>query len=328
MRFDDRVTGKVATYAPNASKIHVDIDASEINKKVKVDVRIVADLERRLLACERSSRVAPRTVGRAHAASWQGALRAATCQQVTDAGRCWRPSGPRPVAAHRGQGDTGDRCRAAPDVGGSVLPPEPAHALITSGGLGTMGFALPAGIGAAMGRPDDEVWAIAGDGGFQMTVAELATAAQEGVKINMAILNNGYLGMVRQWQEFFYDKRYKATPMMSPDFVELVEAYGMPALRVPRAKRSNPRWPGAARPGPVGDRVRGRARGHRVSDGGVGRGPARHDPTTQAANTAQLRRTISEMNSRHTITALVENSLACSIAWCSCFAAAGFNIER
>ena len=106
------------------------------------------------------------------------------------------------------------------------------HHHITSGGLGTMGFALPAAIGAKFALPDEEVWAIAGDGGFQMTQAELSTIAQEGIKINFCILNNGYLGMVRQWQEFFYDKRYSATPMKSPDFVKLVEAHGLKALRV------------------------------------------------------------------------------------------------
>lgn len=95
-----------------------------------------------------------------------------------------------------------------------------------------MGFALPAAIGAKMACPDAEVWVIAGDGGFQMTQAELTTAAQEGVKVNIAVINNGYLGMVRQWQEFFYDRRYAATPLRSPDFVKIAEAHGLPALRV------------------------------------------------------------------------------------------------
>ena len=104
--------------------------------------------------------------------------------------------------------------------------------LITSGGLGTMGFGLPAAIGAKMARPDAEVWAIVGDGGFQMTQAELSTAAQEGVKVNVAVINNGYLGMVRQWQEFFYDRRYAATPLRSPDFVKIAEAHGLLGLRV------------------------------------------------------------------------------------------------
>jgi len=103
---------------------------------------------------------------------------------------------------------------------------------ITSGGLGTMGFGLPSAIGAKFARPDANVWSISGDGGFQMTLAELATAAQEGIKVNAAIINNGYLGMVRQWQEFFYDKRYAATPLRSPDFVKIAEAYGLKGIRV------------------------------------------------------------------------------------------------
>jgi len=107
-----------------------------------------------------------------------------------------------------------------------------ARKLLTSGGLGTMGFALPAAIGARFACPADDIWVIAGDGGFQMTACELSTAAQEGLKINVAIINNGYLGMVRQWQQFFYGGRYAATPMRSPDFVKLAEAHGLTGMRV------------------------------------------------------------------------------------------------
>jgi acetolactate synthase-1/2/3 large subunit len=101
------------------------------------------------------------------------------------------------------------------------------RSLITSGGLGTMGFALPAAIGAKIACPDAEVWVVVGDGGFQMTCPELATVVQEQLDINIAIINNGFLGMVRQWQEFFYDKRYAATPISSPDFKKLAEAFGV-----------------------------------------------------------------------------------------------------
>ncbi|MFW5921354.1 MAG: thiamine pyrophosphate-dependent enzyme, partial [Polyangiales bacterium] len=104
--------------------------------------------------------------------------------------------------------------------------------LLTSGGLGTMGFALPAALGARFARPDDDVWVIAGDGGFQMTACELSTAAQEGAKVNIAIINNGFLGMVRQWQQFFYGGRYVATPIGAPDFVKLAEAHGLSGRRV------------------------------------------------------------------------------------------------
>jgi len=109
---------------------------------------------------------------------------------------------------------------------------ERPRSLITSGGLGTMGFAVPAAIGAKRARPDAEVWAVVGDGGFQMTMCELATAVQDGIAIKIAIINNGYLGMVRQWQEFFYERRYAATPLSGPDFVRLAEAFGIPARAV------------------------------------------------------------------------------------------------
>src|SRR4029077_2579064 len=106
------------------------------------------------------------------------------------------------------------------------------RSLITSGGLGTMGFALPAAMGARFARPQDEIWVVAGDGGFQMTACEMVTCAQEGLKLNIAIINNGYLGMVRQWQEFFYNRRSAATPLRSPDFVLLAQAHGLTAIRV------------------------------------------------------------------------------------------------
>ena len=109
-----------------------------------------------------------------------------------------------------------------------------SRSLITSGGLGTMGFALPAAIGAKVACPDSEVWVIVGDGGFQMTMAELATVAQERLDLNIAIINNGYLGMVRQWQEFFYEKRYAATPLLNPNFAKLADAFGIAAATVTR----------------------------------------------------------------------------------------------
>jgi acetolactate synthase-1/2/3 large subunit len=133
---------------------------------------------------------------------------------------------------------TGGNAIVASDVGqhqmweAQYYHHESPRTLITSGGLGTMGFGLPAAIGAKMARPDEEVWAIVGDGGFQMTQAELSTAAQEGVKVNVAVINNGYLGMVRQWQEFFYERRYAATPLRSPDFVKIAEAHGLLGFRV------------------------------------------------------------------------------------------------
>ena len=107
-----------------------------------------------------------------------------------------------------------------------------AGMLLTSGGLGTMGFGVPAAIGAKLGKPDELVWAIVGDGGFQQTLQELATIMQDNVHVKIGIINNGFLGMVRQWQQLFYDKNYSGTPMWSPDYMKLAEAYGIPSLRV------------------------------------------------------------------------------------------------
>jgi acetolactate synthase-1/2/3 large subunit len=108
------------------------------------------------------------------------------------------------------------------------------RSLLTSGGLGTMGYALPAAIGAQVGRPEEEMWVVAGDGGFQMTMPELSTVVQERLPIKIALINNGYLGMVRQWQDIFYNKRYSGTPLFNPDFVKVAEAYGIPGRAVTR----------------------------------------------------------------------------------------------
>jgi len=129
---------------------------------------------------------------------------------------------------------------------------EHPRSLITSGGLGTMGFALPAAIGAKVACPDAEVWVIAGDGGFQMTMCELATIVQENLKIHIAIINNGFLGMVRQWQEFFYDRNYAATPLLNPDFARLAEAYGIQSATVSERSQVVPAVESARRhDGPV-----------------------------------------------------------------------------
>ena len=233
MRFDDRVTGNTKTYAPNAKKIHVDIDPSEINKNIAVDAAIVADLRetlRELLEVTARADHAPWT---AYIDSMKGDVAVRDIQNLPDSGHLY--------AAHVINDIwriTEGKAVVVTDVGqhqmweAQYYHHETPRSLITSGGLGTMGFAVPAAIGAKMARPDAEVWAIVGDGGFQMTQAELTTAAQEGVKINIAIINNGYLGMVRQWQEFFYERRYAATPLRSPDFVKIAEAHGLEGYRV------------------------------------------------------------------------------------------------
>ena len=156
---------------------------------------------------------------------------------------------------------------------------EQPRSLITSGGLGTMGFALPAAIGAKIARPDAEVWAVVGDGGFQMTLCELATIAQERLKINIAIINNGYLGMVRQWQEFFYERRYAATPLHNPDFVRLAEAYGLQrAVGHDASRRRSGDRGGATRRPRGADRLPRRAGRLGVPDGAGRRRSARDDP--------------------------------------------------
>jgi acetolactate synthase-1/2/3 large subunit len=232
MRFDDRVTGNLKTYAQNAKKIHIDIDPSEINKNVVADAAIVADLRETLRELLDVLEPAQHGPWLKYIASMKGDNAVRDIQALPDNGHLY--------AAHVINDIwriTEGKAIVATDVGqhqmweAQYYHHETPRSLITSGGLGTMGFGLPAAIGAKMARPDAEVWAIVGDGGFQMTAAELSTAAQEGLKVNVAIINNGYLGMVRQWQEFFYERRYAATPMRSPDFVKLADAHGLLGLR-------------------------------------------------------------------------------------------------
>lgn len=233
MRFDDRVTGNLKTYSPNSKKIHIEIDPSEINKNVKADVGIAGDV-RTVLA-----QILPGVRSNTHA-EWLNTI------------RDWQEDADEREILNRDTGDmllgaqvlndiwryTGGDAITTTDVGqhqmleAQYYPHQRPGTLITSGGLGTMGFGLPSAVGAKLGRPEEEVWAIAGDGGFQMTMPELATAVQERVAVKIAIINNGFLGMVRQWQELFHDKNYSETPMFSPDFVKVAEAYGIPARRV------------------------------------------------------------------------------------------------
>jgi len=237
MRFDDRVTGSLKTYAQNARKIHVEIDAAEIGKNVAVDVALVGDLREVL---EALNPLVPETRHEA----W---LRGIAAGRADTKGRdiLHQEDDGKLYAAHVIHDlweATNGEAIVVTDVGqhqmweAQYYAHETPRSLITSGGLGTMGFALPAAIGAKCARPEAEVWVVVGDGGFQMTQAELATIQQEGLDINIAIINNGFLGMVRQWQEFFYEKRYESTPILSPDFVKLADAYGMAAHRVSRRR--------------------------------------------------------------------------------------------
>jgi acetolactate synthase-1/2/3 large subunit len=248
MRFDDRVTGNLASYAPHAKKIHVEIDPSEISKNVRVDVALVGDLKlvlQQLMPMieggggpthrdEVAMNGAPNSAGwlkEINASKGTAAVR--DIQNLPDDGHLyaahvihdiWREA----VAAGREK-----ETIIVTDVGqhqmweAQYFKHEAPRSLVTSGGLGTMGFALPAAIGAKAACPEKDVWVIAGDGGFQMTAAELSTIVQEGLAINIAVINNGFLGMVRQWQETFYEKNYSASPILSPDFVMLAKAHGI-----------------------------------------------------------------------------------------------------
>ena len=228
MRFDDRVIGTPSTYAQKAKKIHIEIDPAEINKNVKVDVALVGDLREVL------EDLLPRISGR-DGSAWlktieasKGAVAVRDIKNLPDLGHLYAAH-----VMHDLWRITGGNAVVVTDVGqhqmweAQYFHHEHPRTLITSGGLGTMGFALPAAIGAKIACPEKEVWVIAGDGGFQMTAAELSTIVQEKLKINIAIINNGYLGMIRQWQEFFYERNYESAPLVSPDFVKLADAHGI-----------------------------------------------------------------------------------------------------
>jgi len=233
MRFDDRVTGELRTYAKSARKIHIEIDRAEINKNVPVDSALVGDarevLEQLIPFVEKRDR--PDWLARIKEMKGDSAVR--DIQSLPDTGHLY--------AAHVINDlwkETNGEAIVVTDVGqhqmweAQYYHHNQPRTLVTSGGLGTMGFALPAAIGSKFAKPGSDVWVVVGDGGFQMTMCELATIVQEKIKVNVAIINNGYLGMVRQWQEFFYDKRYVATPLVAPDFAALANAFGIRGERV------------------------------------------------------------------------------------------------
>ena len=232
LRFDDRVTGKISAFAPKATIIHADLDETQIGKNVPTAVGIVADAGAVLFA------LAAR-LDRISRPEWSGRLAAARARPRLAVYEDRVELPPRLVI--RAIRDTADDdAYFVADVGqhqmwaAQHLRLTHPDRFLTSGGLGAMGYALPAAIGAQMGRPASEVWAIAGDGGAQMTIQELGTAVQEQTPVKLAILNNGYLGMVRQWQQLFHDGRISQTPISSPDYVKLADAYGVLGLCVER----------------------------------------------------------------------------------------------
>ena len=233
MRFDDRVTGKLDHYAPHARKVHVDLDAAELNKIVPVDVAILGDLRQVLEELLPLVQPASRHRWLEQIGHWRSETQSRDIVNQPGNGHVVAPQ-----AVHAIWEATAGDAIVVTDVGqhqmwaAQYYRQDGPHRLITSGGLGTMGFGLPAAIGAQVARPDKEVWALVGDGGFQMTLQDLATVVQEQLPLRIALFNNHCLGMVRQWQEMFYDRRYEATQLLNPDFVQLVAAYGIRAWRV------------------------------------------------------------------------------------------------
>ena len=233
MRFDDRVTGVLTRYAPNAKKIHIEIDPAEINKNVKADVALIGDLREILETL--LPQIAPRNdstwIRAVNTLKGDAAVR--DIKNLPDLGHLYAAH-----VIHDLWRATDGKAIVVTDVGqhqmweAQYYKHESPRTLITSGGLGTMGFALPAAIGAKIACPEKEVWVIAGDGGFQMTSAELSTVVQEHLDIRIAVINNGFLGMVRQWQEFIYERNYACVSILSPDFVKLGGAHDIPGATV------------------------------------------------------------------------------------------------
>ncbi len=230
-RFDDRATGRVAGFAPNAKIVHVDIDPAEIGKNIPADVPVVGDAGEAL-------KLLVQGVGEGDHAGWMRWIDEQR-DRVLEAALEDVPEWPEPYAIIKAISAATNRdAIVTTDVGqhqmwaAQQLGVRYGTRWITSGGLGTMGFGLPSAIGAKMGRPDLEVWAIIGDGGFQMSSNELATAVQQKLDINIAVINNGYLGMVRQWQDLFNNRNYSEVEISGPDFVKLAEAYGATGIRV------------------------------------------------------------------------------------------------
>jgi acetolactate synthase-1/2/3 large subunit len=237
-RFDDRVTGKIEAFAPEAKIIHIDIDPSAISKNIKVDIPIVGDarniLKKLIVELKKRTDADSKDILK----DWLKKVKSWVKEyplEYTDSNEVIKPQ--RVVREiHR---LTKGEAIVTTDVGQNQMWAaqyykfEKPRRFLTSGGLGTMGYGLPAAIGAQVGNPESLVFVIAGDGSFQMNSQELITAVQYELPIKVAILNNGFLGMVRQWQELFFNRRYSATDLeVSPDFVELARAYGAVGMKV------------------------------------------------------------------------------------------------
>ncbi len=235
MRFDDRITGDVARFAPNARIIHIDIDPSEMHKVKIATVPIVSDAKVALAALTAAVEALDKSAWLDEIRSWESADNERMQRVKRD------DTLPDPISILDAIREaTAGEAIIVSDVGQHQMWTARHYCWtrpnshITSGGLGTMGFSLPAAMGVKMGMPDAPVWAIAGDGCIQMNIQELATLRQEGVSVKVAIMNNGYLGMVRQWQQFFHAGNYSETPITGPDYTKLAPAYGLTGIRVTR----------------------------------------------------------------------------------------------
>ncbi|MQG06867.1 MAG: biosynthetic-type acetolactate synthase large subunit [SAR202 cluster bacterium] len=231
MRFDDRITGNPDKFATNAKKIHIDIDASEIGKIIHADVPIVSDAKTAL------SNLVKSTEDKKHV-EWIKQIDRLKFNHPSLALRDTEKLLPQFIMKELHELTNGDSIIVT-GVGQHQMwaaqhyPFNDKNKIITSGGAGAMGYEVPAALGAQVGRPNEMVWSIAGDGGFQMTMSELATISENRLPIKFAIINNGFLGMVRQWQELFYEKSYVSTSYQGiPDFVKLAEAFNIYALKV------------------------------------------------------------------------------------------------
>ncbi len=240
-RLDDRLTGAFDTFAPKAKIIHVDIDPAEMGKNITIDTAVIGDALLALRALLPQVEANEHPAWLEQIAEWKSETSYRDIlQQESD--ELVAPYVMRSLWHATGEGN--GRATVVTDVGqhqmweAQYYQHNQRRSLLTSGGLGTMGYALPAAIGAQMGNPGQELWVVAGDGGFQMTMMELSTVVQERLPIKIAIINNGYLGMVRQWQDVFYNKRHSGTPLFNPDFVKIAEAYGIRARSVTRREEA------------------------------------------------------------------------------------------
>ena len=239
MRFDDRVTGVLSKYAPNAKKIHVEIDSTEVHKNVAVDLPLMGDLKNVLtdmipMLDEYEHEVWMQEIG-----EWKAETKERSIMSWRDDGKLYTAHAIRALwTATKGDSLVVTGVGQHQMWASQYYEFEKPYRLLTSGGAGTMGYGLPAALGAWFAHKDEDVWLIDGDGSFQMTQAELSTMVQEGANVKIALMNNSFLGMVRQWQEFFFDKRYAATPISGPDFVKLAEAHGIPAKRVTKPEEA------------------------------------------------------------------------------------------